>query len=283
VRPFFLPRLSPDGRSLIIGTLGLREQDLWRYEFRERSLTRLTTEGRAEHPLWSPDGSRLAFMSTRAGAFNVYVMRSDGGDAPVRITTGPAEFPGAWTPDGRSLVVGDSGDISIVSVDTAGPLRKLVATRFNERIPDLSPDGRWLTYVSDESGANEVYVRSFPDLGNKRRVSDGGGTEPAWSRNGKKLVFLSPRTSPQGGRLAVVEIDVVSGSTLSMGAPHTLFELDALHYTEASQARGYDMAPDASRFVFVHETYRADIETARTIHYVERWFDQLRQQVPVAR
>ena len=283
VRPFFLPRVSPDGRSLIIGTLGLREQDLWRYEFSDHSLTRLTTEGRAEHALWSPDGTHLAFMSSRAGGFNVYVMRSDGGDAPVRLTTGPAEFPGAWTPDGRSLVIGDAGDISLIPVDHAASPQTLVATRFNERIPDLSPDGRWLTYVSNESGASEVYVRSFRDLGNKRRLSEGGGTEPAWSRNGKKLVFLSPRKTPQGDRLVVVEIDVSSGPTLSTGAPHTLFELDALHYTEASQARGFDMTPDASRFVFVHETYPGKTGTLGTIHYVERWFDELQRRVPVAR
>lgn len=283
VRPFFLPRLSPDGRTLIIGTLGLREQDLWRYEFSDRSLTRLTTEGRAEHPLWSPDGTRLAFMSTRAGAFNVYAMRSDGGDAPVQLTTGSAEFPGAWAPDGRSLVIAESGDISLISVDGTAPLRKLVATRFYERIPDLSPDGRWLTYVSNESGTSEVYVRSYPDLGNKRQMSQGGGTEPAWSRNGKKLIFLSPRKTPQSDRLAVVEIDVTTAPTLSTGAPHTLFELDTLHYTEASQARGFDMTPDASRFVFVHETYPGDTGTLGTIHYVDRWFEQLRRRVPIAR
>ena len=152
-----------------------------------------------------------------------------------------------------------------------------MATRFNERIPDLSPDGRWLTYVSNESGVSDVYVRSFPDLGSKRRVSDGGGTEPAWSRNGKKLVFLSPRKDPKGDRWAVVELDVASGSTLSLGPPHTLFELDQLHYTEASQARGYDMTPDASRFLFVHETYQAGEAAPSTIHYVEHWFDQLRR------
>jgi hypothetical protein len=81
----------------------------------------------------------------------------------------------------------------------------------------------------------------------------------------------------------VVEIDVVSGRTLSMGTPHTLFELDTLHYPEASQARGFDMTADASRFVFVRETYPADSTMPSTIHYVDRWFDQLRQQVPMAR
>ncbi len=275
-RPFFLPRLSPDGKALVIGTQGLRENDLWRYEFGDRSLTRLTTEGRAENALWSPDGTRLAFMSTRDGGFHAYLMRSDGGGALERLTSGGTEYPGAWTPDGRSLVIQDGGDVSLISAQAAAAPQKLVATRFRERIPDLSPDGRWLAYVSDESGDSEVYVRSFPDLGNKRRISAGGGSEPAWSRNGRKLLFLSPRKTRHGDRVAMVEIDVAKSGGLATSAPKTLFELDALNYPGAVSARSYDLTPDASRFLFIHETYKADAKKPDTIHFVARWFDELR-------
>jgi serine/threonine-protein kinase len=277
-RPYFLPRLSPNGQQIAVGTLGLNDHNLWRYNLGDKSLTRLTVEGLAEHALWSPDGARLAFVSSSKGSYNLFWMKADGGGTPERLTDEGGEFPGQWLPDGRSLVFSRGGDIGVLSVDDPQHARMLVATRFNEHIPDLSPDGRLLAYVSNESGSDEIYVRSFPDLGNKRRVSVDGGTEPAWSRNGKKLVFIARHPTVSGETVEVIETDVTSGPTFSIGPPHTLFPLDSAHYTGASQARSFDITPDASRFLFVHEEFAPE-PAAGLMYFVQNWFAELQARV----
>jgi serine/threonine-protein kinase len=266
----FLPRISPDGQTLVVGTLGLRDQNLWRYDIAVKTLTRLTTEGRAEQAVWSPDGSRLAFAVSLHGFQNVFWMASDGSAQPQQLTSGTKlHFPGTWTRDGRTLVIDEGGDIVELDVDGAHTVRPLIATeKFTERMPDLSPDGQWLTYVSDETGRDEVYVRAFPDLGAKHLISTAGGTEPGWSRDGRKLTFVSRPGPRETGRVKVMEADVTIGRAFSARPARMLFELDPEHYSGASRARSYDVTADASRFVFVHESYPAAGPPLREVEIV---------------
>jgi eukaryotic-like serine/threonine-protein kinase len=277
VRPYFSPRLSPDGRSLAVATLSLHSHDLWRYELAERTITRLTTAGRVEHPVWSHDGTRIAFALAESGTYNLFILRADGSGQPERLTEGQTiQFPSAWTPDDTALVFYEGGNINVVSVGTPSQVRVLLATPFFERMADVSPDGRWLAYVSDETGQAEVYVQAFPDLGSKRRISIDGGIEPAWSRDGRRLVYLSPRAPEEGYR--VVELPVATGEVLTVGRAATLF--DVPWYTPAIGARAYDLTPDASRFVFVRETYPPAASAPREIHLVLHWFEELRRRAP---
>src|SRR6185369_7434091 len=224
-RPYFLPRLSPDGGDLAIGTYGLRDQNLWRYNFQKKTLTRLTFEGRVEEPLWSPDGTRIVFASSQKGFQNLFLIPADGSAKPAQLTSGDALLlPGSWTADHAALVLGDPNDIFLLPLDGSRKLQPLLNMPSTERMPQLSPDGRWLAYISDETGRNEVYVQAFPGLGGKRIISTDGGTEPGWSRDGRTLTFLS--AASDGRKSKVVQVPVTLGATLAVGTARVLFELD---------------------------------------------------------
>jgi Tol biopolymer transport system component len=274
-RPYFAPRLSPDERSIAVGTFSLFGQDLWRYDLTEGALTRLTFAGRIEHPVWSPTANVIAVGFSEIGPYNVFTVPADGSAAPTRLTRGPrVQFPGAWTPDGRSLVFYDSTDISVVSLDQKGTAQPLLTTPFAERMPDLSPDGRWLAYVADETGQQEVYVQAFPGLGAKRRISADGGVEPAWSRDGRKLFYV---VHPASGLERMMEVDVTLGATFTAGTPRTLFEFA---YSGAISARAYDATRDGERFLFVEEAHPPNSEALDEIHVVQNWFTELERLAP---
>jgi serine/threonine-protein kinase len=276
-KPYFAPRLSPDGRSVVVGTFSLYGHDLWRYDLAEGTLTRLTSEGRAQHPIWSPDGSRIAVGYSQGGPYNLFLVRADGSGSPERLATAPVlQFPGAWTPDGQAIAfTSDHSDIMLARLGPEPRIDPLLATPFAERMPDISPDGRWLAYVSNETGDAEVYVQAFPGLGEKRRVSTEGGIEPAWSRDGRRLIFLSP--SAKGHR--IVEVDVQAGTTLSLGARRVLFERA---YVPAISTRAYDLTPDAGRFLFQRESYLTETAELDHVRVVLNWFDELRRRAPAS-
>ena len=283
VRPFNLPRLSPDGRHLLLGTWGAREWSLWRYDFADGTLVRLTSEGRAAFPMWSADGTQILFRLTLAGPPSLFTMRAYGDSTPRRIAPGrEIVFPGSWTPDGQSVVFADgptagSLDVRVLSVTGGSGAQPLVETRFNDRMPEVSPDGRWLTYVSNETGRDEVYVRAFPGAGDKRQISTAGGFNPAWSRNGRKLVFLAPIEPPRPGvSMQLMEAEVTLGTSFTATSPRRLFEAPF----SADVARTYDLTPDAGRFIFTRETYPPSTSEPREMQVIENWFGELRRRVP---
>jgi serine/threonine-protein kinase len=273
-RPFFAPRLSPDGRHVAVSTFGLDDHSIFRYDLTSTTLTRLTFSGWATLPVWTADGARLAINFAETGARNLFVLPSTGG-AVERLASAPViQAPAAWAPDGRSLVFMQGGNVFVWSADSDPKTRPLLNAKFSERHADLSPDGRWLAYVSDETGRPEVYVSAFPGMTNKRPASARGGVEPAWSRDGRTLAFLEPRTAEAGG-FRVMTIDVTPGGTLSLGAPRHLF--DVPWYTGGVIARAYDVTADGQRFLFLREVHPpADAELDH-IHVVTNWFDELKR------
>jgi hypothetical protein len=217
-----------------------------------------------------------------SGLPSLFAMRAVGDVAPRQLApAGGVLFPGSWTADGKSVVfaegpTADGMDVKL-SVEGEPRVRSLIATRFNDRMPEVSPDGRWLTYVSDETGRSEVYVRAFPALGDKRQISTAGGFNPAWSRNGRKLVFLAPikpRDGPFGMQL--MEAEVTLGATFTATSPRRLFEAPF----PADVARTYDLTPDAGRFIFTRETYPPSTSQPREMQVIENWFGELRRRVP---
>jgi Tol biopolymer transport system component len=193
------------------------------------------------------------------------------------LTNRDFHFPGAWMPDGQSLVVAGNGDIELLSL-ADGKAQAIVQTRFREGMPDLSPDGRWLAYVSNETGRFEVYVQAFPGGAGKRLISLEGGTEPLWSRNGRKLLFLGDRSSDKKNLRTVFEVDVSTGAALTAGTPHALLDLDTTHYSGAAQTHSYDVTADASRFLFVYESFPKG-PLPHALHVVQNWFTELKQRV----
>ena len=254
-RGFFSVHLSPDGGRVILSVLG-SDDDVWMLDLTRDVPTRLTFGTENAVPAWAPDGRRFAWSSDRNGAFNLYLSSIDAPQAVERLTTSDRrQRVGGFSPDGKLLVYVEQapaagGDIWMLQTDRTGQPQPLVKTRFNERVPLVSPDGRWLAYASDETGRTEIYVQPFPGPGPKRQVSDGrgvdlasplGGSEPdravRWSSNGRELFYWN------GDRL--MSVPVAAGHEFSSGAPRVVFAL--------TQVLDADVAPDGRRFLVVRE------------------------------
>jgi Tol biopolymer transport system component/tRNA A-37 threonylcarbamoyl transferase component Bud32 len=282
VRAYFSPRLSPDGRHLAVGTIGFAEQPLWRYDFPEGTMLRLTTEGRIEQPIWTPDGRAITFGLSTNGPYNLFSIPADASAPPARLAVGSTmQFAGAWTPDGKQLVVVEGAKLLLLEPEGGARPTLLYETKFFERMPDLSPDGRWLAYVSNETGRSEVFVRAFPGLGNKRQVSTDGGVEPAWSRDGKKLVYPVPNPPPHTDKARFFEVEVAaSRDTLTMSRPRLVIETS---FDGGTMARSWDMTRDAERFLIVKESFPPAVMGPHEINFVQGWLDELRSRTAGSR
>jgi len=218
------PRLSPDGRKLVVGKVDPRSgsQDLYLTDLASGTSIPITTDPRHEFgPVWSPDSKVVAFAQDDNAPPFLHKVGLDGGVAePLVMPSGGVQMATDWLKDGSILYQNVSPetntDLMLLPADGDRKPRKLLATRFNEMHGTVSPDGRWLAYVTDDSGQQEVYVRSFPQLGAARRVSDDGGLWPRWARDGRELYFM------KSGRLMAVTIR--SSGELEVGSPTVLFQ-----------------------------------------------------------
>jgi serine/threonine protein kinase len=276
------PALSPDGTRLAITLQTPEGQNIWVKHFDTGRFDRLTfTPGAvgSNSPRWSSNGQFVFFTSEVARARGLYQRAADGGGEDQLL----APIPGAWettaTPDGRWVVVrrgGVSGTRDVVAYRLDGDTAAvpLLVSPYEEVSPHLSPDGRWLTYVSDESGRSEVYVRPFPDVhSNRWLVSTDGGYAPLWAHSGRELFYLST-----GGRMMAAAVS--GGSSFQVSEPRALFELPlgtAAATVGAQVYRRYDVSPDDQRFIMVRDI-RADATPAPLI-LVENWFEELKARV----
>jgi serine/threonine-protein kinase len=257
--------LSPDGSRIALAMTDRGNADIWIADPGRRTMSRLTTEPTIETmPTWAPDG-RVAFRSEREGPG--LFSRDGQGAGPVErltATDGPIHSPYAWTPDGRTLLFAlfrSFNRQAIASVTPPDPaVRVLLDGEFAQLDPQVSPDGRYLAYQSDETGRFEVYVRPYPDVdGGRWPISTGGGTSPRWSRDGRELFFydgsalLSVPVASQGGRLAA-------------GRPTRLF---ALHVFGGRLGPDYEIAPDG-RFLFIVPGPAVPPREAFVV-YVQNW------------
>jgi dipeptidyl aminopeptidase/acylaminoacyl peptidase len=212
------PRLSPDGRRLLLTIAPISDADLWLYDLRGRPPTPLALEGNNISGIWSPDGTRVAygrFSGLLSGT--ILTMPSDGSTAEARelhpgtVRGAPRHWSGA---DELLFVDAFRGNIFATSVAGAGDIRNVVVTDDAEYDPALSPDGRWLAYASNRTGATEVWIKRYPD-GAPFRVSPNGGYEPRWSLDGRELFYLEGRS--------MMAMAVETGDEVSFGTPVRLF------------------------------------------------------------
>ena len=236
---FASPRLSPDGRRVIVND-GVR-LDLWSYEFDRGTRLRLTTSGSNRRSVWSPDGEQIAFYSTPPGGDqDLYVMPSTGGTPKQLLARPGPQYPDSWSPDGRFIIfedgqggLGATRDLWLLPI--GGEPKPLVVTSFNERGAVLSPDGRWFAYVSNESGRAEVYIQPFPGPGPRTPISTNGGVQPMWARDGRELLYR------QDDWLMSVPIAL---DPLKVEPARRLFELSAADYNLDPNFADYDVARD---------------------------------------
>ena len=260
-------KLSPDGRQLALTITGPNDQ-MWLYNFARRTLTQLTFEWDNLSANWTPDGSHIAFLSNRLGPYNYYWLTPDGSPSVERLTDGPnRQGGGSWLPDGKSFAYVDTSpttgrDIWLLTVAHERRTRPLIQKPFNQWFARFSPDGRWLAYVSDETGRPEVYVEPFPARGARWQISNEGGTLPVWERHGRELYYRN------GGKLMAVSLQ--TQAIFVAATPRLLF---AGSYLEGS----VDIAPDG-RFIMIEP---GPSEAAAThIDLVQNWSEELKQRVP---
>ena len=276
-RAYMVARLSPDGGRLALDIRD-EENDIWSWDLRFRTLTRITLNpGQDMFPVWSPDGQRIFFSSSRGGGSpNVFVQAADGtGDAERLTTSTTNQLTQAIDPSGTRLLFRETGvnpiDVNMLTLDGNPERTPLLQGEYEEDNATVSPDGRWVAYESTESGPREVYVRSFPDVSRFRsQISPNGGRKPVWSPNGRELFYLDNNQN-------MMLVSVRSGSAFERDPPQQLFPAGAYF---ATQVRNFDIARDGQRFLMIKELREAaGTQPDVTINVVLNWFEELKQRV----
>ncbi len=235
-------RLSPDDRQVAID-IGDVVRNIWLVDLSSGLRRRLTyTAGTDMIPVWSPDGSRIAFSSSRDNrAFDIYVTNADGSGGEKRlITSNVRKVASDWSPDARHLVFNHrepSSDVWMLP-SGGGPARAFVETAADEYSAQFSPDGRWIAYNSHETGRGEIFLTAFPDSGAKWQVSTTGGRVVRWRNDGRELFYLTP-----DNRLTSVELRI-DGSTPEIVRTQALFVANV-----KGEGLSYDVTGDGQRFL----------------------------------
>ncbi len=276
-------RLSPDGGRAAVAMNDDGNEDILIYDLARDIPTRLTFDAaRDSFPVWSPNGERVAFTSYRDGGTNVFWKAADGTGEVERLTTstgGTRPLSSSWSPDGTTLVLAEfhpetQFDIVALSMDDERASEPLLQTEFREVYPEVSSDGRWLAYQSNESGQQEVYVRPFPNVqAGKWLVSQDGGNWPVWAPDSSELFY---RRLPD---LAMMAASIDTEPTFRPGNPVVLF--DAPNLLSAGGPRGFDIAPDGQRFLMIKVGDATSEDARPQINIVENWFQELLERVPV--
>jgi Tol biopolymer transport system component len=276
------PRLTPDGRHAVLEITEAGKSDIWIYDLIRDTLTRLTFEGVNTFPVWTPDGKKVAYRSQRAGYYNIFWRPADGSGAEERLPTvgGNNQAPSSFSPDGRTLIYNQVDnktgfDLWVLPLQGERKPHPFLQTPFNERNARFSPDGRWLAYVSDESGRYEVYVRAFAGPGGKWQISAEGAAEVAWSPKGNELFF---RTGEQRERMMVV--DIQTQPSFSAGKPRQLFEGPYASNGAGTWTANYSIAPDGQRFLMLKPKEQQPSGALSQINVVQNWFEELKRLVP---
>ncbi len=271
---FVSPRLSPDGGRLATYADGEKASnaDLWVVDLASEKTSRLTfAAGLNRFPIWSPDGSELVFQSDRSGVFNLLVRPSSGVGSERVIFESPTSWkvPRSWV---RGLIAYETVeketgfDVWLLSSDRpAEPPVHLLHTPASENDPQISPDGRWLAYASNESGREEVYVVSLPDAKTKYQVTTEGGRHPIWTRHGRELFYMTPGFS-------IAAVPVTPGESLSFGAPATLFPQPRPNWGTGSDQALFDVSADGNRVVVMVP----ENQGSQTLVVVTDWLAELK-------
>jgi serine/threonine-protein kinase len=273
--------VSPDGKRVAARVMGASraQSDIWMWEIARNTVTRLSTSGNATDPVWSPDGTRVCYES----ADSVWCQSPDGSGAPQALVAHPSiSTIAGMSPDGASMLLninsarGADFDISIAAAAAPFDLRPLIATPASDQGAAVSPDGRWIAYTSEESGVDEVYVRPFPGSDRARwQISTAGGVVPRWSRDGRQLYYLAPRSAGASLAMTITAVPVPPGNEFITGPPVVIASLP-------DGARGgYAVAPDGRFLVTAPaEAVIPGGGPRQRLVVVQNWFQELQSRVP---
>ena len=283
-RSYSGPRLSPDGQRVAVNSLGPLQ--VWSVDIARGALSPVTVDGQSDHGVFAPDGKRIVFRSRAAGTEgNLYWKAADGSGAVERLTdSGRSQTPSSWSPDGTTLAFMEEGqskgffqfDIWLLSIGDR-KTRALIHTAANEMTPEFSPDGRWLAYVSNESGRHEVYVQPYPGPGERHLISTNGGWQPAWSGSAQELFYVQGGAVGGGGVTTLMSVKIATAPAFQAGTPEALFESGDLRI---AWGRSYDVTSDGRRFLLtLNKEAPTSLAPAQMI-FVQHWFEELKRLVP---
>jgi Tol biopolymer transport system component/predicted Ser/Thr protein kinase len=288
--------ISPDGKRLAMDITNGDRSDIWVYDWERDALTRLTFSANQNYaPVWTPDGQRIVYASAEKGAApNLWWIRADGGGDAQRLTESPdAQYPSSWSPNGDVLAFsqmkpGIGWGIMTMPLEGSeesgwkpGQPKSIAYTPSVDLLPALSPDGRWIAYMSNESGMYEVYVRPFPGPGGKWQVSNGGGHRiggwgPKWSRNGNELLFFVPSS----GQIMAVSY-ASSGDSFRADKPHLWSPGKFPDRRNNIFSSNFSLHPDGKRIaVFKTSSTESGPPPIKTVSFIFNFFEELRRKVP---
>ena len=243
--------LAPNGRAVAFDKTDVENHntDVWTYDFDRDSLKRLTFDPAINaDPVWSPDGKRIMFASSRSGLFRLYLKNVDGSEdeklLPMASSDDSDEYPTSWSPDIRNFLYERDGEGPSLWVGELPEMKTHVLLKGpeNRKNGEFSPDGKWMAYTSNEGGKWEIYVTSFPGLQGKWQLSNNGGTQPRWRGDGKELFYLAA----DGKMMAS---PVTTGEHFDAGTPLPLFQANARQEVAGSELVMYDVTQNGERFL----------------------------------
>jgi Tol biopolymer transport system component len=243
-----------------------------------KNMMKLTfDEADDSYPVWTSDGKRIAFLSLRDKP-GIYIKEANGTGEDKFLASSGAPFH--WSKDGKTMVVGSSSGIAMLSLDGDKNIKRLLPEKRNQGVPQVSTDERWLAYRSNESGRAEVYVRPFPNVSKDQwKVSTNGGRMHKWSRDGRELFYWTDD--------ALMVVPVETEPEFKPGMPKVLLKRNpVISYTIGSSGISWDVSPDGKRFLMIKpaaDGTEPEEGSPRKISIVLNWFEELKQRVPASR
>jgi serine/threonine-protein kinase len=298
--PYLQPRISPDGKQLVVSADDGTEAAVWVYDLAgTTAIRKLTFGGGNRFPLWTRDGQRVVFWSRREGGADLFWQRVDGNGAAEKLATleqkeGIGYSPDFWSLDGKTLIVSSvrTSDTGLWSVSTERDSKPTVLIDTPSTRDDsaaISPDGQWLAYQSGDTGRLEIFVQTFPPTKTKYQLTTndeyvpyfGGALFPIWSPDGKQIFFT--RVERSSGRPRIFSIDVQTQPSFAFGKQKPLPVEGFILNGGAGMPRGYDITPDGRQFLVMLPPSEpaSSIDRPPQIEITLNWFDELKQRVPV--
>ena len=246
------PSLSPDGKYAVVDIADLKNSnvELWMENLDAQTSSRFTfAHGEEVTGAWSRDGKLIAYRTTATGMTGIIIKSAAGLEPPKTIyvsQNGDDIMPTSWSTDDKEILcssqtVAGGSHLALIEVAT-GKLKPLIASKTSEADGQISPEGKWVVYASDESGEWEIYVTTFPQAEGKWQVSRGGGTQPRWRGDGKEIYYIDSK-----GMLAAAPVN--AEAVFSAGAPSTLFPVRGRASISSTDLYTYDVTKDGKRFL----------------------------------